>query len=130
MRTYFFCDNLVDMLNRLVSDAAGNLIDYAYSAGLSVEYELHAGSYLLPRELFGSRPELFRLSGDKRTPDVNFCVSDKEALSIASGRAVYLMKCLYRLTDNYYFRLDDVKIALAIAKNVANFRYRTGTLRL
>lgn len=62
------------MLNRLVSDAAGNLIDYAYSAGLSVESELHDGSYLLPRELFGSRSELFRLRNEKKSarPQIAF----------------------------------------------------------
>lgn len=102
-------DTLVDMLNWLESDAAVNLIDYAYSAGLSVEYEIHAGSYLLPRELFATKPELFRLSDGKRTPDVNFCISENEALSIASVRAAELMKRLYRSTDNYYFWLDDVK---------------------
>lgn len=103
------CESLAAMLRWLENDDAVNLIDYACSAGVGIEYELHAGSYLLPRELFSSHPEYFRCLDGRRTPDLNFCVSSDEASEIVAARACELAKKLYRSTDNYYFWLDDAK---------------------
>lgn len=84
------------------------LVDYAISRGLEIEYEMHAASFLLDRELFGSRPELFRMDKDgNRVPDKNFCVSNEETMEIVAKRAVELADLLYGSTDRYYFWVDD-----------------------
>jgi hypothetical protein len=85
------------------------LIDYAWEKGLQVEYELHAASFLLPRELFESHPEYFRLENGQRNPLCNFCVSNSEALEILTDNAVAFAKKLYRSRPYYYFWLDDTR---------------------
>ena len=85
------------------------LIDYAYELGLEIEYEAHTASYLVDRSLFGAHPEYFREDENgERTPDVNFCVSNGEALDIAARKAVELAHALYRSPHDFYFWLDDV----------------------
>lgn len=92
----------------LETDSYRELLDYAAECGLSVEYEIHAGSWLLPRDLFESHPEYFREDEKgERTPDFNFCVSNREALDIVTERAALLAGKLYRSTSNYYFWMDD-----------------------
>lgn len=86
------------------------LIDYAVSCGLHIEYEMHAASYLMPRELFEKRPEWFRMEEDgTRTPKYNFCASHPAAVAFAARRAVELSQKLYRSEHRYYFWLDDLK---------------------
>lgn len=85
------------------------LIDYACDRGLEVEYELHAASYLLSRELFNSHPEYFRLENGERNPLCNFCVSNREALDILTDNAVAMAKKLYRSRPYYYLWMDDTK---------------------
>ena len=84
------------------------LIDYAGSRGLAVEYEFHAMSYLLPRELFDTHPAYFRMNKDgERTPKYNFCVSNADAMQLVAKNAAELAAALYKSTHNYYFWLDD-----------------------
>ena len=85
-----------------------SLIDYAKARGLKVEYEIHAASYLMPRELFATHPEYFRVDQQgNRTPEWNFCVSHPKALELFAQRAAMLAKDLYGSNKNYYFWLDD-----------------------
>ena len=59
------------------------LLDYAADRGLTVEYEFHAASWLLPRELFASHPEYFRMEENgSRTAHLNFCRTNGAALEI------------------------------------------------
>ena len=85
------------------------LIDYAWEKGLQVEYELHAASYLLPRDLFDTHPEYFRLENGERTALCNFCVSNEEALELLTDNAVELAKKLYRSRPYYYLWMDDTR---------------------
>jgi hypothetical protein len=80
----------------------------AEAAGIRREYELHAMSWLLPRELFADHPEWFRMDrhGERR-PDANMCVSGGEALTLVAGRAVELAERLPPSTNRYYFWPDD-----------------------
>jgi hypothetical protein len=97
-------------LMRQVEDPAfRELIDYACDRGLEIEYELHAASYLLPRSLFESHPEYFRLENGERNSLCNFCVSNSEALEILTDNAVEMAKKLYRSRPYYYFWLDDTR---------------------
>lgn len=94
--------SLRDLLERLNDPAYRALIDYACDAGLSMEYSLHAGSYLLPRGLFDEHPDWFRMDGEgKRVREVNFCPSNPEALAYFVDRAVELAQMLYRSAPNF-----------------------------
>lgn len=103
-------ETLTEMLSMLKTAEYKLLIDYARGLGIEIEYEFHAASYLLPRELFETHPDYFRMDENgNRTADLNFCVSNEEALNIVVKRAAELAKKLYESTPNYYFWLDDVK---------------------
>ena len=87
-----------------------DLIDYATDMGLEIEYEFHAASYLLPRSLYDTHPEYFRMdSQGRRTPDYNFCPSSEQAMKIYADRAFELAKSLYKSRPYYYFWMDDKK---------------------
>lgn len=80
------------------------------AGGAEIEYELHAASWLLPRELFASHPEYFRCGADGcRTPDDNLCVSSREALAVAAERAALLAKRFPPTDGRYHFWMDDRK---------------------
>ena len=100
--------SLKDLLAQMKTDAFRDLIDYARSKGLEVEYEFHAMSYLLPRSLFDTHPEYFRVNKDGvRTKEYNFCVSNPDAMDLVSKHAAHLATSLYRSSKNFYLWLDD-----------------------
>jgi hypothetical protein len=81
----------------------------AADRGIQVEYELHSGSSLLPRELFDVRPECFRFDRriNGRTPDYNWCPSSFEARKIVGQNAVEMVKLLKPDTHRHFFWGDD-----------------------
>jgi len=83
-------------------------LDRCRKLGLGVEYELHAMSDLLPRELFRKAPSLFRMNerGD-RTADANLCIHSREALEIASDHAAELTRLMPSTTGRYFLWGDD-----------------------
>jgi len=86
------------------------LLDYAADAGLDIIYEFHAAAWLLPRELFASHPEYFRMDDDGcRTDRLNFCITNEAAMEIVAERSAMLAKKLYRSANSYYFWLDDAR---------------------
>ena len=100
--------SLAEMVEFLKTDEIRKMLDYANSIGLEVEYELHAMGYLMPKNLFETNPEYFRVdSSGKRNNDKNFCVSNEEALNIVCENAKKLALSLYGSNDNYYFWIDD-----------------------
>ena len=85
-----------------------SLIDYAKSRGLKIEYEIHSAGYLMPKELFDTHPDYFRMNENgERTNDYNFCVSNEEALSLFATRARELAESLYSSSHDFYFWMDD-----------------------
>ena len=75
---------------------------------LDVEFELHAMSDLLPRDLFQKTPALFRMNENReRTADANLCVHSREALEIASSNAVELSRLMPPTTSRYFLWGDD-----------------------
>ena len=101
-------DSLKELSERMKTSEYRELVDYAHSRGLTMEYEMHAAGYLLPRELFGEHPEYFRMNGaGERTSDFNFCVTNSEALEIFARRAASLALSLYGSRHDYYFWMDD-----------------------
>ena len=84
------------------------LLDRLARRGTDIEYEMHALSWLLPRELFSRRPEFFRMGADgNRTADCHFCHSNADALEYISERAAELAKIFVPTTGRYHFWMDD-----------------------
>ena len=103
-------NSLTRLVDTIATERFRELIDYARERGLNVEYEFHAFGYLLPRELFDTHPEYFIMNeSGERTPKLNFCPSNNEALEIVSDRAVNLVKSLYGSTHNYFLWSDDAR---------------------
>ena len=101
-------DTLAELVRLFDEKTFRELIDYAISRGLEIECEMHAARYLLPKELFATHPEYFRMNEKgERVADFNLCVSSAEALSILAENAVTLAKKLYRCRPVFYFWLDD-----------------------
>ncbi len=119
---YRACQSLKDLVDKFTDNKFTALIDYAIDNNVKIEYEMHAATYLMPRELFNTRPEYFRMDETgKRNSDKNFCVSNPEALSIVSQAAAELVSKLYRSTDRYYFWMDDVKNKRCMCEKCKDF---------
>lgn len=94
---------------RCVESGAGqHFLSRCRQLGIQVEYELHAITELLPRELFAKTPELFRLNDKgQRTPDANCCVHSKQALEIVAENVVAIAKRLRPTTGRHFYWGDD-----------------------
>ena len=98
------------MLEALTYPEYRTLLDYARKKGLKIEYEFHAAGWLMPRKMFKEHPEWFRMNENgERTDDMNFCITNREALAFYAERAAQLAGMLYASEPNYYFWLDDVR---------------------
>lgn len=77
--------------------------------GVKIEYQLHALSYLLPRELFSEHPEWFRIDENgNRNNDMNMCATNAQALEYITENTAKVVRQLKSDTGKYYFWLDDV----------------------
>ena len=113
--------NLLNDLSLFESDSYKSTVDYAKQNGIDIEYELHAISYLLPRELFESNPEYFRADEKGvRRQDSNCCVSNQTALEIIANNAVRLTKRLYGSSNTYFLWSDDIKGAYCKCEKCKN----------
>ena len=101
-------ETLEELLDLIKTEQYRELIDYARSRGLEIEYELHSAGYLMPRELFSEHPEYFRVNEyGERTKECNFCVTNSDALDLYAKRAAELALSLYGSNHNFYFWMDD-----------------------
>lgn len=100
--------SLENLLIWLKTDKGRRLLSYARSLGLEIEYEMHAASFLVPRELFSAHPDYFREANGVRTNDYNFCVSSDEMLRTVANRAAELVSKLDYSSHDYYLWQDDV----------------------
>ena len=100
--------SLYELVEQVKTDEFRALVDYAKECGLNVEYEMHAGSWLLPRNLFETHPEYFRVDDTGvRTAKRNFCITNPDAMNYVLERSKELAAALYGSGDRYYFWLDD-----------------------
>lgn len=77
-------------------------------AGLDFEYEEHAMTWLLPRELFATHPEYFRMDENGvRRPDGNGCPSSQEALEVMMSNVPAFAKIHTPTNHKYYTWLFD-----------------------
>lgn len=89
-------------------EQGGALIEYAMSKGLTVEYEAHALSWLLQRDLFAAHPDWFRMNEKgERTSDMNMCPSREEALAHVKSRTAQLARTLKMNSHRYFYWMDD-----------------------
>jgi len=78
-------------------------------AGIAVEFEMHALTWILPRDLFDTHPDWFRMDENgERTPRFNCCASSEEALTFIRDRAALLAAAFPSDTGLYHFWIDDV----------------------
>ena len=99
---------LEDLVSLLKTDEFRAKLNYAKECGLQIEYELHSMGYLMPKSLFSSHPEYFRMNEKgERNCDYNFCVSNSDAMDVVCKNAVMLAQNLYNSSPNYYFWVDD-----------------------
>lgn len=85
------------------------LLQKAERLGIVVEYEMHALSWLLPRDMFSENPDWFRMDENGvRTNDYNCCASNEQALQYISKRAAELAQIFKTTTGRYHFWTDDV----------------------
>jgi hypothetical protein len=90
------------------ADAGQRFLEQCRTLGLQVEYELHAMKELLPRDLFGKQPELFRMDEQgRRTADANCCAHSDGALALMAENAVAIAKVLRPTTGRYFYWGDD-----------------------
>lgn len=102
--------HVAEMMETIKTTEFRSLIDYARGRGLKVEYEFHAASYLMPRRFFDAHPEYFRMNEEGvRTPDKNFCVSNKDGLALIAKVARRLVTSLYGSEPVFNFWMDDAK---------------------
>lgn len=97
-----------DVIPFLKSDKGKRFIDSCAKHSIEVEHELHALQYLLPRELFSTNPELFRMdyNGIRRN-DGNCCVTNPKAIEIITEKAVEVARVCRPTTGRYYYWLAD-----------------------
>lgn len=101
-------ESLQNMLNQMPH--LRPLIQQAEDAGITVEFEMHALGYLMPKTLFAEHPDWFCVNGKgERTADgFNICASNPAGLAALSESAARLAKLLPGKDHLYYFWLDDV----------------------
>lgn len=81
----------------------------AAEKGITVEYDIHALSRLLPREEFARHPEWFRMDENGcRAADNNMCPSCEEALRLVSENSEKLARALRTNTHRYAYWTDDI----------------------
>ncbi len=102
--------SLTGFLEQVKTKEYRALTERVFSLGIKLEYEFHALSWLLPREMFATHPELFRENKEgERTPDANICPSSEEALDILEERSALLASLLPQNGNRYFYWLDDVR---------------------
>lgn len=85
-----------------------NFANRCKDAGIDLEFEEHMMSFLLPRDLFETHPEYFRMDKyGRRVKDANGCPSSKEGLAIVHKNAIDIGKRYHPTNNKYYFWLDD-----------------------
>lgn len=96
------------LLSALAAPDGRRIINRLEKEGITVEYELHALEWLLPRGLFGEHPDYFRMNTEgARTPDLNCCPSSPGALDVISENAYRLAGMLRQTSERYFLWPDD-----------------------
>ena len=101
--------NLDKLLELMKTEEFQEKLTQVRALEIAVEFEMHALAWLLPRDLFETHPDWFRMNREgMRVNDFNMCVSSPEALEYLRMRAKLLAQLLPSDTGRYYFWSDDV----------------------
>jgi hypothetical protein len=110
IHTNTLSENLSDLRSFIESNEGQLLFKECEKATISIEFESHALHELLPRELFDSHPEYFRLDNDGvRKKDYNMCFSSEGAYKEIEKNIGKITKWLKPSTHRYFFWTDDVE---------------------
>ena len=75
---------------------------------VDVEYEVHALMFLLPRELFDTHPEYFRMdTSGQRARKYNMCFTNPEAVEAIRPQLKVMLRWMKPTTHRYFFWPDD-----------------------
>lgn len=98
-----------EIYNTAFSPEKAAVIKRLRDNGVTVEWEIHSLSWLLPREHFEKHPEWFRMDSEhKRVKEKCMCSSSSEALETVSENAAKLAEIFKSPSHRYNFWLDDV----------------------
>lgn len=90
------------------SETGREVLARCQQLGLQVEYELHAMTELLPRDLFAKDRSLFCMDDKgERAAGFNCCVHSAPALEILAQNAIRLAEKLRPSTGRYFLWSDD-----------------------
>ena len=67
-----------------LGDVAGELL----KRGMEIQTGGHGVQEFVPRSLFDTRPELFRMANGQRTPTGNICSSSQDAIDMITGKVI------------------------------------------
>lgn len=100
----------VEVLERLGPCIESDFRSRAAAQGIDIEYELHAGSSLLPRDRFEDAPEMYAMDRHgRRLREHNWCPSSPEARRIVGAGARELARLLKPDTHRYFLWGDDAR---------------------
>jgi len=103
-----FSEKIDEIIAYFRSAEGAGMLEALKKRGIEVEFELHAMSWLLPREWFSRFPEWFRMDEHgNRTQLDNMCPSNEEALEVIGRNAAKLAVLLPPTTNRYYMWQDD-----------------------
>ena len=92
----------------LTSKDWNNYVESGTAIGIKFEFQQHMMSYLLPRNLFDTHPEYFRMNDQGvRMNDVNGCPSSEEGLEIIAANAKSMGASEKPGNHRYYYWFDD-----------------------
>ena len=105
LATHVFPEDVIPFMQ---SEKGRKFVEDCARYGIGVEHEMHAIEYLLPRSLFDTRPELFRLDEKGvRQRKSNGCFTNPETLKIVASRAVEVARICRSTTGRYFYWLSD-----------------------
>ena len=103
-------EHVNDAINWLNKPSTQDMLSELEKSGVAVEYGMHALSWMLPRTMFDTNPEWFRLNeNNNRSPDFNMCASNEDALKFLARRAGELVSIFKPSTGRHHLWQDDVE---------------------
>ena len=107
-----FFEPLPQLKAFLMSDNGQEFLSLCRQERIDVEFELHSLQNLLPREMFESHPEYFRMdSTGRRVKEYNMCFTNDSVYTVIREQLHEITGWLKPTTHRYFFWTDDVKDA-------------------
>ena len=113
----------LDTLREFLQSTVGkDFLKLCRRKNVDVEYELHVLQLLLPRELFDSHPEYFRMDAKgERQRKYNMCFTSDAAYEAMRPQLKEMMGWLKPTTHRYFLWTDDVKGAFCACEKCRVF---------